>query len=75
MTEAAYKLDAGEPLDLGTAFMTEYIPKYWHFVDRNNDGLLNYEEFKMAWSDISAILVQVSFQCPLIYKTLLAANS
>ena len=47
---------------LATAFMQEYIPKYWHFVDRTNDGLLDYSEFKMAWSDIASILVQVGLQ-------------
>ena len=48
--------------DFGHAFMEKYISKYWHFVDRSNDGLLNYWEFKMAWSDIAAIFVQVSFK-------------
>ena len=47
---------------LATPFMQEYIPKYWHFVDRTNDGLLDYSEFKMAWSDIASILVQVGLQ-------------
>ena len=62
MTQTAYTLDVGAEMDLGTAFMKEYIPKYWHFLDRSNDGLLNYSEFKMAWSDIAAIFVQVSLQ-------------
>ena len=48
--------------DFGQAFMEKYIPKYWHFVDRSNDGHLNYAEFKMAWSDMAAIFVQVSFK-------------
>ena len=45
-----------------TDFMNEYIQKYWPFLDRNNDGLLNYLEFTTAWSDIAAIFVQVRLQ-------------
>ena len=47
---------------LSETFMQEYTAKYWYFVDRSNDGLLNYSEFKMAWSDIAAIFVQVGLQ-------------
>ena len=55
--------------DFGQAFMEKYIPKYWHFVDRSNDGHLNYAEFKMAWSDMAAIFVQVSFKISIKFFT------
>ena len=54
--------DQLEKTQSATIFMQEYIPKYWHFVDRSNDGLLDYSEFKMAWSDIASILAQVGLQ-------------
>jgi len=64
MMEITDKMKIGQmPVtELGETFMQEYIAKYWHFVDRSNDGLLNYSEFKMAWSDIAAIFVQVGLQ-------------
>ena len=64
MMEITDKMKIGQmPVtELGETFMQKYIAKYWHFVDRSNDGLLNYSEFKMAWSDIAAILVQVGLQ-------------
>ena len=54
--------DQMDKTQIATTFMQEYIPKYWHFVDRSNDGLLDYSEFRMAWSDIASILVQVGLQ-------------
>ena len=61
--------DQMDKTQLATTFMQEYIPKYWHFVDRSNDGLLDYSEFKMAWSDIASILVQVGLQIDGKYRT------
>merc|ERR1711962_1888553 len=43
-----------------TDFINEYEKKYWDFVDRNNDDLLNYDEFKATWSDFAAIQAQMN---------------
>ena len=59
MMKLGLELDLGSEMAYGTIFMNKYIPTYWHYVDRTNDGLLNYSEFKMVWSDIAAIMVQV----------------
>ena len=56
------KIDNGQEDRTIKAMMETYTQNYWHFVDRNNDGLLNYSEYKMAWSDIVGILVQVGLQ-------------
>ena len=43
-----------------TDFMVKYEDKYWDFVDQDNDGSLNYPEFKNAWSDFAAIQAQMN---------------
>ena len=40
MTQTAYKLDVGAEIGAGTAFMKEYIPKYWHLGPTYKNDLL-----------------------------------
>ena len=42
--------------------MLIYLSRYWHFVDRDNNGSLDFFEFRKFWTDMTDVVVQRTFQ-------------
>ena len=43
-------------------FMLIYLSRYWHFIDQDNTGSLDYYEFRKFLTDWMDIVIQVGFR-------------
>ena len=60
LVSAIKKTESDKRFITSTDFMVKYEEKYWDFVDHDNDGSLDYIEFKATWSDFAAIQAQMN---------------
>ena len=60
LMNAIKKTESDKRFITSTDFMVKYEEKYWDFVDHDNDGSLDYTEFKATWSDFAAIQARMN---------------
>ena len=52
--------DWADTSDMTRDYLYKFGQKYWHVVDLDEDGALNYEEFRNVWAGFAAVHAQMN---------------
>ena len=52
--------DWADTSDMTRDYLYKFGQKYWHVVDLDEDGALNYDEFRNVWAGFAAVHAQMN---------------